>query len=152
MIASLASVIHLSLSLLDTELMKREWIIFLPSTKFSWHLTILPFSIALIASSIFSMMLLFASYPILFPLFSNSGTVKLLICLTASSVVLSTKSSGSALLKLSGTVCSIVLTEVAVISAMISFFSLSVHTNNLLSWISLSMRTVWCQNREWSYC
>ena len=69
-----------------------------------------------------SMMLLFASYLILFLLLLNSGTVELLIHLTALSVVLSTKPSGSALFKPSRTVCLIVLTAVVVISGMISFF------------------------------
>ena len=67
------------------------------------------------------MMLLFASYLILFPLLLNSGTVELLIRLTALSVVLLTK-SGIVLFKLSCMVWSIVLTAVVVISAMISFF------------------------------
>ena len=66
-----------------------------------------------------SMMLLFTSYLILFPLSLNSETVELLICLAASSVVLLTN---RVLFKLSRTVCSIVLTTVVVISAMISFF------------------------------
>ena len=65
------------------------------------------------------MMLLFAWYLILFSLFLNSVTAELLIRLTVSSVVLSTKSSGSVLCKPSRTLCSIVLTVVAVISAMI---------------------------------
>ena len=65
------------------------------------------------------MMLLFAWYLILFSLFLNSVIAELLIRLTVSSVVLSTKSSGSVLFKPSRALCSIVLTVVAVISAMI---------------------------------
>ena len=68
------------------------------------------------------MMLLFTLYLILFPLLLNSGTVQLLIRVTVFSVVLSTKSCGSVIFKLSRTVCSIVLTAVVVISTMISFF------------------------------
>ena len=110
-------------------------IIFLPSANFSWYLSILPFSIALIVFCPWCCYLLCTWF--FFLLLLNSGTVELLISLTASSVVYSTKSSGSVLFKLSRTVYSIVLTVVVVISAMISFFCLSIHIGYLLSWISL---------------
>ena len=58
-------------------------------------------------------MLLFALYLILFLFFFNSGTVELLIRLTTTAVVLSSKFSGSTLYKLFRKVCSIVLTAVA---------------------------------------
>ena len=63
---------------------------------------------------------------------------------------LSMKSLVSALFKLSRTVWLIVLTAVAVISAIISLFCLSVHVNNLGNWNFC--RCVLCQNREWSDC
>ena len=75
--------------------------IFLLSVKFSWHLYILPFSIAFIASFIFLMV--FALYQILFPLFLSFGTVE------------------CALFKVYRMICLIVLTAVALISAMILF-------------------------------
>ena len=58
-------------------------------------------------------MLLFALYLILFLFFFNSGIVELLIRLTTTAVVLSSKFSGSTLYKLFRKVCSIVLTAVA---------------------------------------
>ena len=80
------------------------------------------FQLHLLLRRFFSMMLLFASYLILFLSLLNPGTVELLIRLTALSVVSSTKPSGSALFKPSRTVCLIVLTAGVVISGMISFF------------------------------
>ena len=58
-------------------------------------------------------MLLFALHLILFLFFLNSGTVELLIRLTTTAVVLSSKFSGSTLYKLLRKVCSVVLTAVA---------------------------------------
>ena len=86
------------------------------------------------------MMLLFASYLILFPLLLNSGTVELLIRLTLCQSFLDEMRQCSFQTLLYGLLDCFNRSGSNLCNDFV--FCLSVHIDYLLSWVSLSMRTV----------